>query len=359
MWPEAAPYLIGCLQSALSYYNIQLLAIVTKTGNSRAYIDIQDFKNCKFIDLSKSHELSSKKIIEIISNFSPDIALITMKRTGLFARAARILQKTGCLVIGANDHYWKNTWRDFANAIVAKFGIFSAYDFVLVSGVLGRLYAQRLGFKDDRIFEGVYSCNSSLFRPIGVNRFKEDQKKDWPNVFLFVGQYIPRKGLNILIEAYSQYRNNIDNPWELWCVGKGPLSKLLEDMQGITNLGYQSSEHCAQLMGKAGTFILPSIEDHWGVVIHEATCSGLPILLTHKCGSYAELVRSGYNGFTFPANDTGRLVQLMLFMSDPNRAAEMGKNSLQMSYQIDPKLWAKRILEEIPLSLRGHSLIKK
>jgi glycosyltransferase involved in cell wall biosynthesis len=359
MWPEAASYLIDCLKSALSDYNVQLLTIVTRTGNMNNCLDIQDLKNFEFLDLSKSHELSSKKIIEIILNFGPDIALISMKRTGLFARSARILKKTGCLVIGANDHYWRNTWRDVANAVVAKFGIFNAYDFVLVPGVLGRLYAQRLGFKDNRIFEGVYSCNSSLFNTIGENRFKEEQKKDWPNVFLFIGQYIPRKGLNILIEAYSQYRNMIDKPWELWCVGKGPLSKLLEDMPGITNLGEQSSKHCAKLMGKAGAFILPSIVDHWGVVVHEAACSGLPILLTHKCGSYVELVRSGYNGFTFPANDTGRLVQLMHFMSDPKRAAAMGKNSLQMSYQINQKLWAKRILEEIPLSFKGHSLIKK
>ncbi len=355
MWPEAAPYLVGCLK-VLAEYNVQLLMIVPRPGHSKAYLDLQESNNLTFIDLSTSQTWSAHKIKKTIASFKPDIALITMKRTGLFAQSAGLVQQMGSLVIGTSDHYWKNSWRDYANAIVSRLGTFRYYDVILVAGALGRIYARRLGFQDNRIFEGVYSCDTAIFRSIGKARFTTNQSRDWPKVFLFVGQYIARKGIITLLDAYSEYRNSSDDPWELWCVGKGPLSGLLNDLPGVKNWGYQSSESCAQLMGKAGAFVLPSIVDHWSVVIHEAACAGLPILATHGCASCVELVRSGYNGFTFTANDTKLLSQLLRYISEGQCGAKMGERSLQMSYQIDTKLWAKRLLVDIPFLTRGHSL---
>lgn len=356
MWPEAAPYLVGCLKALVAEYNVQLLMIVPKPGNSKAYLDLQGLNKLTFIDLSTSRTWSVDKIKKTIEDFNPDIALIIMQRRGLFAQFAKFVQQMGGLVIGTNDHYWKNSWRDYANAIVSRLGTFKYYDTILVAGALGRLYARRLGFCDNRIFEGLYSCDTVLFRSVGEARFTTDQNRGWPKVFLFVGQYIERKGIITLLDAYSEYRNSSDDPWELWCVGTGPLSGLLKDLPGVKDWGYQSSESCAQLMGKAGAFVLPSLWDHWGVVIHEATCAGLPILATRECGASVELVRSGYNGFTFTANDSKLLSLLFRYISEGQCAAKMGERSLQMSYQIDTKLWAKRLLVDIPFLTRGHSL---
>jgi hypothetical protein len=37
-------------------------------------------------------------------------------------------------------------------------------------------------------------------------------------------------------------------------------------------------------------------------------------------------------------------------------AREMGKNSLQISHRFSPELWAKRLLQDIPLFLRERPL---
>jgi len=348
MWTEAAPYLVGCLKALHAEYNVKLLMIVPSPGNSKAYIDLQRLNNVTFIDLSYSHTWSERNIKKTIEEFNPDIALIILQRMGLFARSAKLVKQMDALVIGSCDHYWKNSWRDYANAIVSRLGVFKYYDAILVAGALGRLYARRLGFYDNRIFEGTYSCDTHLFRSVGEARFTTDQCRVWPKVFLFIGQYIERKGLITLLNAYSEYRHSSNDPWELWCVGNGPLSGLLKNLPGVTNWGYQSPERCAQLMSNAGAFVLPSLWDHWGVVIHEATCAGLPILATHECGAIVELVRDGYNGFAFTAKDTMMLSRLLQYMSEGHYAAKMGKRSLQMSYQIDTKLWAKRLLIDIP-----------
>ena len=208
MWPEAAPYLVGCLKTLLAKYNVQLLMIVPRPGHSKAYLDLQESNSLTFIDLSTSQTWSAHEIKKTIADFKPDIALITMKRTGLFAQSAGLVQQMGGLVIGSCDHYWKNSWRDYANAIVSRLGVFKYYDTILVAGALGRLYARRLGFYDNRIFEGTYSCDTHLFRSIGEARFTTDQDRVWPRVFLFIGQYIERKGIKTLLDAYSKYRNS-------------------------------------------------------------------------------------------------------------------------------------------------------
>ena len=41
--------------------------------------------------------------------------------------------------------------------------------------------------------------------------------------FLFVGQYRDRKGVETLIKAYSLYREETENPWQLHCAGCGLL----------------------------------------------------------------------------------------------------------------------------------------
>jgi glycosyltransferase involved in cell wall biosynthesis len=110
-------------------------------------------------------------------------------------------------------------------------------------------------------------------------------------------------------------------------------------------------------MRRSGAFILPSTVEAWGVVIHEATCAGLPILASRACGAVANLVRDGYNGFSFPLEDTKTLAVLMQHISDSEAAKGMGHNSLRMSYQFDPKLWAKNLIEDIPFYLTGHPLV--
>jgi glycosyltransferase involved in cell wall biosynthesis len=111
-------------------------------------------------------------------------------------------------------------------------------------------------------------------------------------------------------------------------------------------------------MAQAGCFIIASRYDHWSLVIHEATCAGLPILATNTCGASIELVQDGFNGYRFPPEDVERLVQLMSYISDRKIAQEMGKNSLQISYRYTPQIWAKRILVDIPLAVRNKDFLQ-
>ena len=55
-------------------------------------------------------------------------------------------------------------------------------------------YANKLGFKDDEICDGLYTCDTKLFNSFYLNTHIE-KKSNFPKRFLYVGRYDDVKGL--------------------------------------------------------------------------------------------------------------------------------------------------------------------
>ena len=357
-WHSFPGYVTKCIEELAANDKVEIIAHCLGAGTSHSYIDrLQRHGNINIISgTGQGAVVDPRDIIASCIAFHPDIALIALTRFGLYASMARELKKLGALVLGVCDHFWKGTWKDYATMAAARLGVYSSYEAILVPGALGRIYARKLRFKQKSIFEGLYTCDTELFQPVGLNRH-QDSQAEWPPVFLFVGQLIRRKGIDTLLEAYSRYRRTVFSPWELWIVGKGELEPLTRKLNGVKNLGFKSPQEVAEIMGQAGCLVIPSRLDHWGLIIHEATCAGLPILATQTCGASVELIQNGYNGYTFPPDDPLTLSDLMKYISENGLAEAMGKHSLQMSSRYSSTLWAKRILVDIPYILRGEPLI--
>jgi len=58
----------------------------------------------------------------------------------------------------------------------------------------------------------------------------------------------------------------------------------------------------ADLMRKARCLVLPSLEEHWGLVLHEATLSGCALAVTTAIGASDDLARAE-NAVLFPPRD--------------------------------------------------------
>ena len=50
-------------------------------------------------------------------------------------------------------------------------------------------------------------------------------------------------------------------------------------------------------------------------MVNEAMASGLPVLVSNRCGCAQDLVQEGVNGFTFDPYNVEQLAQLMLKIS--------------------------------------------
>lgn len=80
----------------------------------------------------------------------------------------------------------------------------------------------------------------------------------------------------------------------------------------------------------ADLFVLPTREDVWGLVINEAMACGLPVITTEKCGSGAELIEEGRNGYIVPVEDVDALAMSMKKILESNSLEEKGIESLRI-----------------------------
>ena len=87
----------------------------------------------------------------------------------------------------------------------------------------------------------------------------------------------------------------------------------------------------------ANAFVHPSTTEQWGLVVNEAIASGLPVIVSERCGCVPELVQG--NGFTFDPMDEHELASLLFRMatlSDDDRR-RLGDASYGIAANFSPE----------------------
>lgn len=131
--------------------------------------------------------------------------------------------------------------------------------------------------------------------------------------FLFVGQFIERKCLDVLIRALGSLH---DGRIELAIVGDGPLEASLRTLAVNTLPGQVDWMGCLPMaavpsaMERADCLVLPSRHDGWGAVISEALMVGTPVLCSDRCGAAGVVKAAGYGGIFRSGDIEGLTAQL-------------------------------------------------
>lgn len=155
---------------------------------------------------------------------------------------------------------------------------------------------------------------------------------------LFVGSFIYRKGIDILLKACNRLTGiNVvlvgDDDLDLY---KDLISENLSSK--IYAVGFKGENELKKYYEMADIFVLPTREDIWGLVINEAMSYGLPVITTNMCVAGKELIVSGNNGYLFDCEDDIALSQrIEQLVSNESLIAEMSKNALNSisSYTIE------------------------
>ena len=142
-----------------------------------------------------------------------------------------------------------------------------------------------------------------------------------PRVLLSVGQFIRRKGYDVLFEALP------DLPEDIGCyiVGGEPTEEYLEQLEklglhSVHFVGFQPKQVLADYFMASDVFVLPTREDVWGLVVNEAMAKGLPVVTTKRCVAGLELITEPALGQLVPAEDPKRLaaaIESAFAASDP------------------------------------------
>jgi glycosyltransferase involved in cell wall biosynthesis len=114
---------------------------------------------------------------------------------------------------------------------------------------------------------------------------------------VFVGRIHPKKGCDLLIEAFHRTLAR-DPDWHLLMVGPDQVgwqadleqrSQSLEIKDRITWAGMLRDERKWQALAASEVFVLPSHQENFGIVVAEALACGLPVLISNKVNIWREI----------------------------------------------------------------------
>lgn len=150
------------------------------------------------------------------------------------------------------------------------------------------------------------------------------------NIVLSIGQFIPRKGFDLLLEAWQGMPKDAG----LYIVGGEPTQEYLNmvhtyGLQNVHFIGFQNKDVVTAYYRAADVFVLPTREDIWGLVVNEAMSNGLPVVTTDRCAAGIELIRDGVNGYLVSTEDVPALAKaLASVLGDETCRRQMGKAAL-------------------------------
>lgn len=155
-------------------------------------------------------------------------------------------------------------------------------------------------------------------------------------VFLFVAKFIERKRPADLIRACALLGENAGVHAIL--VGDGPLHgdcAALKERVGLRNVhlvGFKNQTELGTFHRAANALVLPSQYETWGLVVNEAMASGLPCIVSDRCGCAADAIAEGETGFTYSVGNVQSLATAMRRIADdPEALPRMSKAARAMA----------------------------
>jgi glycosyltransferase involved in cell wall biosynthesis len=207
-----------------------------------------------------------------------------------------------------------------------------------------------------------YCCDTQRFERVpdeAVRAVRGRYALDDKTVFLFSGQMIERKGVDVALRAFERLAADRDDVAML-LLGDGPMAELyrasvpaaLRDRVHFT--GFLPQEELPAHFAAADVFVFPSRHDGWAVVINEACAAGLAVIASRQTGAAGDLVREGENGFVLDSEDVAGFSEKMRWFADRHERVErFGGASRELVARFSVEVGAKRFCEHVEQTMGG------
>lgn len=277
-------------------------------------------------------------------------------------KAAWLAKRAGLKVLmrcEATDHVDSSTGlKRLLREATVRF-LLSQVDCCLAIGTRNRDFYLKRGFPAERIGSMPYCVDNDHFRSKAQSadlaglRAQLSLEQGRP-VILYASKFMTRKFPDQLLEAYLRLPK--PHPYLIY-VGDGELRGILEatvhnhQLKDVRFAGFRNQGELPAFYALADIFVLPSINETWGLVINEAMNAGCAIITTDQVGSAADLVRTGENGFVLKARDVSALTNALAGCLAQERFREMGVRSLEIiqGWGIDENVAGLRVALGLPI----------
>ncbi len=259
------------------------------------------------------------------------IALIAARATGLpiFMRCETHL--------GLAASPLKKTLR---RALLGAF--YRLFDGFLAIGSANRAFYRALGVADEKISLLPYTIDNARFtrdarlsaQEQAAVRERHGIAADRPAI-LYVSKLQRRKHPDDLLRAAQKLAaEGLD--FDLVLAGNGEMLDELKAMAAASGVnvvfpGFINQSEMPRLLGACDVFVLPAQNEPWGLIVNEAMCAGLPIVISKELGCAKDLLEPGANGFGVEALDVdGLATALRRLLTDKELRAAMSRRSLEI-----------------------------
>jgi 1,2-diacylglycerol 3-alpha-glucosyltransferase len=211
-----------------------------------------------------------------------------------------------------------------------------------VGGAAQRRYLTELGMAEDACSIGCDVVDNKFFMLEAARRRSHDVERSNRLCLLSCIRLVKKKNVPFVLEVLATDAKE----WEWVIAGHGPeydeiVRKIRFFSLGdrVRLLGHVEYQRLPHVYAEADVYIQPSVAEPWGLAINEAMASGLPVLVSDRCGCHEDLVEEGKNGLRFNPVDRMSLVralnQLVAWRDDWRRMGEasrqiIGKWSLDL-----------------------------
>jgi glycosyltransferase involved in cell wall biosynthesis len=155
------------------------------------------------------------------------------------------------------------------------------------------------GIQEDKISVIPYGVDSETFRPLS-------ERKNGPVRFVFVGLVDSRKGVPLLLDAWSKVRRSGEPLTIIGPVTDAIRKKIHQSDPAIQVLGRLSLEEIKKNLPSFDVMIFPSYFEGFGLVILEALACGLPVITTEATCA-PDVVEQNSDGFIFRSGNLDEL----------------------------------------------------
>lgn len=216
-------------------------------------------------------------------------------------------------------------------------------------------FLAELGLPPDRCFTGCDVVDNEFFqRRTSRSPWRTEGSRRLPTLLSCV-RLLPRKNIAGVLRALAD-----DPRWSWTIAGDGPQRHAIETMvrklslgQRVRVLGHVEYWRLPELYARADVYLQPSLSEPWGLAVNEAMASGLPVLVSSRCGCHEDLVQEGVNGLVFdPLDPSGLPAALDRLWQLRDRWCEMGAASRSIVGEWDLDRFARSLWQACEMAVQ-------
>lgn len=336
-WSGFPQYAARCVGAFVKATSERVVVVGTRPD-----VPIEGMEQCCGCEVIWVERTDERPLVTLIGEL-PRVIVLSGWAIPAFNRYRDEVRLNGGRVIAMCDNNFVFSIKECLRAIRFRLLFRSKYDAFFVPGKNGVKLLRFYGVPRDRIQTGMYAADAMLFKP--GKPLSERLKK-----IVYVGRFNERKNVRRLVKAFQKVN---DPEWTLELYGSGPLKmELLELSRNSANVAIHSFLQPDELAAKyqeARIFVLPSLSEHWGVVVHEAALSGCLLLLSHHIGAADDFLENGKNGFGFDPRSIDDMTCAI------KRAISLQDADLDLFSKKSIELGADASLEKFTVAIRALS----